>query len=643
MKPQRTTPERTPATYPTSESTRDPRLEDDLGAFGFHDDDAWRRRAQGADAAPPLGQIGGYTILAPCARGGQGVVYRCVSADARVVALKRIHGGPASRARLERELEILDRLDHPAIVRARPVVADDEILLEMEWIDGEPLTSWAWAGGRRRPTADILTHFRAVCDAVLHAHDRGVVHRDLKPSNLLVDRRDRPRILDFGIAKTFSEPSRDSARVTLGTQLLGTPAYAAPELIAGDPATVDARADVYSLGVLLYEAFTASSPYDPDLSLAQLLRAVEEVEPIRPRRVDPTVPRDVEAVILKALRKNRDERYASVRDLDADIACCLRGERPSAARAGLAFDVRCLAQRQPRLVAGLAVAFVAVLAIATISVVDAVRLRSSRNETLAAHNAAEKTNDVLLNMILELDSQPKERRDLLAARLAEMEKFLPREVGGDAGALARTKVAFGRLYAKLGRFEEADGHLSDALETYRAMGVADRQSVADALSLLGLARAHRKLSGAAEIQKEAVRMAERLFAPNAPTRATYYAAMGETLLLADGAAARAEADEWFERAIAQLGDMGRKYPGWPGEILADKARALATIGDAAAALDACRQAEDLFDADHEDPAQSPRYHELLDLDATLRDATGDATGAARLRARLASPSEPRHE
>jgi eukaryotic-like serine/threonine-protein kinase len=617
---------------------------DEIGAFEFDSDDAWRRRARAADAAEPLGEIAGYTLLEACARGGQGVVYRCLSPSGRVVALKRLHGGAAAtaaaRARLVRELDLLSKLDHPSIVRARPVAAGDEILLEMDWIEGRALVDWARPDGRRRATSEILDAFASVCDALQHAHERGVVHRDLKPSNVLVDRDGRPHVLDFGLAASLADPAPGSPRLTRTTQFVGTPAYAAPELLAGDAASVDERVDVYGVGVLLYEAFTGTGPYPENASLAQLLRAIESLEPTRPRRKDPTVPADVEAVIVAALRKDPRGRYASAKDLAADLERCASGARPSAAPVGLAFDLRCLAQRSPRLVAAAAVAFVALVAVATVATVDAARLRGSRNETLAAHEAAERANDVLVNLLLEMDGRSSRPGDALAELLDGMAKVLPQETGGDPGALARTRVAFGRLYARIGRYAEAEAHLSAAIDTYRTMGRADRTSVADALSLLGLARAHRKLPGAVERQREALDVVERSFAAGAATKANYYAAMGETLLLANGLSSRDEANAWFDRALAQLGAVGERFPSWKAEILTSKARALGAAGDAAAALAAAREALALIDTGDPANVRSAEVRSLVELEALLLDETGDAEGAARERARLApSPSK----
>src|SRR5262249_55039972 len=158
-------------------------------------------------------------------------------------------------------------------------------------------------GAGRKSDSALLAVFRRICEAVQHAHDMGMIHRDLKPTNILVDGHGGPHILDFGIARPLADLSAAASHLTLTDEPVGTPAYASPEQIAGPPEQVGAASDVYSLGVLIYEAFTGVSPYPGNISLVRLLRAVEEHEPRRPRAIDAGVPRPVEAVILKALRK----------------------------------------------------------------------------------------------------------------------------------------------------------------------------------------------------------------------------------------------------------------------------------------------------------------------------------------------------
>jgi serine/threonine protein kinase len=246
----------------------------DAAEFGLSSD-TWLEQARQADRSESLGRWLDYEILSPATRGGQAMVYRCRRADGAVVAVKRIHGGagatPGAKRRLQRELDVTAALTHPRIPSPRTVNVGNELLIETDWIDGRPLVDWCRdAGVEGLPDVPgILRVMICVCDAVQFAHERGVIHRDLKPSNILVDGDGQPHVLDFGLAGTLAELSSDATRVTLSEPLVGTPAYASPEQIAGDPSRIDARTDVYSLGVLLYEAFTGVSPYPPKLSLGR--------------------------------------------------------------------------------------------------------------------------------------------------------------------------------------------------------------------------------------------------------------------------------------------------------------------------------------------------------------------------------------
>lgn len=329
---------------PTGRTARSEDASARLPDFGF-DSEAWLEHARRIAATTELGRIGDYVVLDIAGRGGQGTVYCCQRAGRSPVALKRIHGGVsasrAARDRLARELECTAMLAHPAISAARPVEIDGELLLEMDWIDGVPLSEWASDGedGRRRPADELVGLFVEICAAVQHAHDRGIVHCDLKPSNILIDRQGRPHILDFGIARPLAEIGATTTLLTLTDSLVGTPAYASPEQVTGESTDIDVRSDVYSLGVLMYEAFTGVSPYPPHLSLGRLLCAIEDWEPRRPRSRNRGVSSEVEAVILRALQKDPQRRYATVGELHADLEKCRRGERPEArhpvVRAGL--------------------------------------------------------------------------------------------------------------------------------------------------------------------------------------------------------------------------------------------------------------------------------------------------------------------
>lgn len=284
----------------------------------------------------PLPVLAGqYRILRRIGEGGMGVVYEAEQAlPRRKVALKAIRGGLASRQilrRFEQEAHILGRLHHPGIAQvyeagANDPVSGDQAFIAMELVEGEALDVWA-RGRSLREKAELLAR---ACDAVQHAHQRRVVHRDLKPANLLVDRSGQPKILDFGVAR-LADDAREEALRTRAGQLVGTLAYMSPEQTAGDPDEVDARADVYALGVMLYELLAGRLPHPPEgRTLPELALAIQNEEPPRLARLVPDLPRDLDFIAGKALAKERERRYQSAHELALDLRRWLVGAPVSA-------------------------------------------------------------------------------------------------------------------------------------------------------------------------------------------------------------------------------------------------------------------------------------------------------------------------
>src|SRR5688572_13486081 len=324
----------------------------DSSLFGF-DSEEWIERLRSARTAEELGTLGPYEILGEVGRGGQGVVFRARQpGTGRPIALKRLLAGSlaseATLRRFEREVEAAVAMSHPGIVTVYGVeLIDGSPVLAMEWVEGVELTRWA--EGRSR--AEILGVFLLVCDAVQHAHQRGVLHRDLKPSNVLVDGSGRPRVLDFGLAKLVADPR---ASVTSNGQFVGTPAYAAPEQVLGTD--VDARADVYSLGAMLFEMLTARRVIEGE-GFSALAHAVGHEPPPRPSSFERSIPRELDAIVLQALARERETRYQSVDALSADVRRYLAGEAVLAHPPGAWYLLRKLVARN-RVAAALAALFV---------------------------------------------------------------------------------------------------------------------------------------------------------------------------------------------------------------------------------------------------------------------------------------------
>ena len=272
-----------------------------------------------------------------------GAVYRVKDPKlGREVALKGMLGGAWSgeeaRGRFMREARILAELSHQGIVPVHDVgLAEGSPYYVMDLVQGQPLST-ALA---RAPLEQKLKVFSAVCEAVHHAHLKGVIHRDLKPGNVLVTAEGQPVVLDFGIARLAES---DGSVQTMSGAVMGTPAYMAPEQALGKTQEIDVRTDVYALGVMLYELVTGKLPFVETETLA-LLKAVAEEEPRRPSTWVKRLAPDLEAVILKALQKDPQRRYDSARSLAEDLGRFLDGKPVAAHPDSTAYRVAKWARR----------------------------------------------------------------------------------------------------------------------------------------------------------------------------------------------------------------------------------------------------------------------------------------------------------
>ncbi|MCP4257482.1 MAG: protein kinase [Planctomycetes bacterium] len=273
-----------------------------------------------------------YLIINELPRGGQAIVYKAIHKATKMkVALKvllpGLHGSVKARRHFEQEVLLAASLHHPNIV----VIHDSGITVgqyyfSMEYIHGEMVDRYV--DSHHMSLRDKLTLFNKICDAISHAHQRGVIHRDLKPPNILVDERGEPHILDFGLAKTTASSHPDSEGTMMPTitgQIKGTVQYMSPEQAAGQPDLIDVRTDIYSLGVILYKLLIGRFPYDVSESAFEVLHKIQSEEPIRPRQIVGKFDSDVEAILLKALAKDRNQRYQSAAEFQHDIQCFLEG------------------------------------------------------------------------------------------------------------------------------------------------------------------------------------------------------------------------------------------------------------------------------------------------------------------------------
>lgn len=344
--------------------------------------------------------IPGFRMFGEIHRGSQGIVYKAYhERTRRFLAIKMLLQGAFATARqrhrFEREIEIAARLRHPNIVTLYETGAlpGGRVGYVMEFVDGIPLDRWAdevarLDGDLESRRARLVRAFMAICDAIRHAHERGVIHRDLKPANILVDVNDQPRVLDFGLAKAIEElPGGDrgaSVAATRPGEFCGTIAYAAPEQLLGASDAVDTRTDVYALGAIGYELLVGAPPFALDGGVAEFVRRVTEDDLRPPSRVSPGFDRDLEMILLKALAKDPARRYSGAGAMLADLERWRRGDIVSARRDSTWYLLCRTARRHRVGFFGIAAALALSVAAAVLFALQGARLAAERDRAAAA-------------------------------------------------------------------------------------------------------------------------------------------------------------------------------------------------------------------------------------------------------------------
>jgi eukaryotic-like serine/threonine-protein kinase len=414
------------------------------------------------EAFQPGAMVGPYRLLAELGRGGMGTVYRAERADrelSRQLALK-VAGdlifAPEAQRRFIQEREILASLDHPNIVRLMDGgVSAGRRYFVMELAEGTPIT--AYVAERQLPITERVALFRQVCSAIQYAHQRLILHRDIKPGNVIVLPSGQVRVLDFGIAQVVRAET-----LTADTHTVMHPmsfACASPEQLRGEPLAL--TSDIYSLGTLLYEVLTGRNPqYRDNASMEEVMRLVLEQEPPPPGRTVGGVPRDLDAVTLKALAKAPAGRYQSVSELDADLERWLEGRPVTAVPPGPWYVFSRFARRNKALTATAAALLVSVVA-GGVVVARQARVAERRFE-----DARQLVHAVVFDIQPRLESIPATlplRKTLIDETLTYLEA-----VSRDAGTNVALLRELANSYAQLGSLQ------GDAL----AANLGDRQAAA---------------------------------------------------------------------------------------------------------------------------------------------------------------------
>jgi serine/threonine-protein kinase len=455
-------------------------------------------------SALPAEAFGPYRVLRVLGEGGMGVVYLAERRDVgNQVAIKILRDAwlsPARRERFIAEQRTLAQLNHPSIAQLHDAgtLPDGTPWFVMEYVEGISLTAHCRA--RRCPLEERLRLFRAVCEAVQHAHLHAVIHRDLKPSNVLVTADGAVKLLDFGIAKQLDELETSADQTRTGLRLM-TPAYAAPEQVSGG--RIGTRTDVYSLGVTLYELLAGRLPFDlSDRTPAEAAAVLLQDEPERPsvaaRREaalanDPSLLAtddratwaDLDILCLTAMHKDPERRYRSVEALIRDVDHFLDGQpldaRPDTVRYRLGKFVRRNRAPVAAVATGLAL-------LVTLSAIYAIRLADARDTAVAEAARAQRIQQFTLQLFEGGDPAMGPADSL---RVIELVDRGLQEAGAlDTEPVIQAELFFtlGGLYHQLGRLERADSVLQLALARQESIHGGAHPDIARTLVALGALR-----------------------------------------------------------------------------------------------------------------------------------------------------------
>jgi len=465
--------------------------------------------------------IGPYAILGVLGEGGMGVVYLAEQSEPvrRAVALKVLRAERSSAvvvARFEAERQVLAVMDHPAIAKVfdAGVTEDGQSYFAMERVEGLPITTFC--DERRMPVRARVELFREVCRAVQHAHQKGVIHRDLKPSNVLVsvvDGRPAPHIIDFGIAKAVENEALDGTQLTQANHVVGTPAYMSPEQIDGSQ-DVDTRADVYSLGVLLYELLVGVLPFgeeayrgwaavvallhrDPPPPTRRLSELPETQETVAfARGTTPVALRrqlagDLDWIVTRATERDRAARYETANGLALDLERYLADEPVRARGAGAAYVLRKFVRRNRLAVAFGATVMVGLAAFAVSATVQSQRTSRARDLAEARRGQAEELIDFMLTD-LRGKLEPLGRLDVLndiGEQALSYFASLPEDQFSDEELASRSQSLYqiGSVRLDEGRSAEAVAAFAESLRLARELSA---RAPEDTVRLFGLSQSH---------------------------------------------------------------------------------------------------------------------------------------------------------
>src|SRR5437867_6673553 len=479
--------------------------------------------------------FGPYRMQRMLGEGGMGVVYLAERADlGSVAAIKILRDAwlsPDRRERFASEQRTLAQLNHPAIARLydASTLPDGTPWFVMEYVEGVPLTKFCEEHASAMPQR--LRLFRAVCEAVEHAHRHLIVHRDLKPSNILVKPDGSVKLLDFGIAKQLDSLEGPVDRTRTGLRLM-TPAYAAPEQILGDP--VGIHTDIYTLGVVLYELLTGRLPFDlANRTPSEAETVIVEQRPERPSAAakEKSVSRrawaDLDVLCLTAMHIEPQRRYRTVEALIRDIDHYLAGEPLEARPDTFGYRLGKYVRRNWRPVSAATASFIVVIGLV---VFYTVRLATTRNAAVAEAARTQRIQHFMLNLFQGGEEAVGPADSLRVVTLVDRGVRDAQSLDGEPAVQAELYETLGSIYQKLGKPDRADSLLRAALDQRRSLFGSDDAEVAKSLVALGRLRVDQADYKEAErLIREGLAISERHRPPGDPAIASATLALGQVL------------------------------------------------------------------------------------------------------------------